>query len=177
MKIGELAARTGLTRSKIRFYEAQGLISQVQRQANGYREYPPHTARILEIIVAAQCGGFSLSEIRHLVPTSNMQTWHKEKLLATLKRKVAEIDRLQQRLRQNKAQLLEVIRKTQNKPPDLTCAENAEQVMQSLTPIVRQRSASSRTPPARSTRRSPPRQSDVSSEFRRTPTGRSRQRP
>ena len=31
MKIGELAERTGLARSKIRFYETQGLITQVNR--------------------------------------------------------------------------------------------------------------------------------------------------
>jgi hypothetical protein len=37
MKIGELAERTGLAPSKIRFYEAHGLIAPVQRQANGIR--------------------------------------------------------------------------------------------------------------------------------------------
>jgi DNA-binding transcriptional MerR regulator len=137
MKIGELAKRTGLTCSKIRFYEAQGLISQVRRQANGYREYPTQTIRILEIIVTAQGGGFSLREIRHLLPTSNLEKWRKEELLATLRRKVAEIDRLQKRLRQNKARLLEVIRQTQSKPPEVTCAQNVERIMRGLTPIVR----------------------------------------
>jgi len=38
MKIGELAERTGLAPSKIRFYEAHGLIAPVQRRANGYRD-------------------------------------------------------------------------------------------------------------------------------------------
>jgi DNA-binding transcriptional MerR regulator len=66
MKIGELAERTGLAPSKIRFYEAQGLIAPVQRQANGYREYLPQSVQLLEIIVTAQAGGFSLDEIRHL---------------------------------------------------------------------------------------------------------------
>ncbi|MGY3587102.1 DNA-binding transcriptional MerR regulator [Bradyrhizobium sp. USDA 4341] len=36
MQIGVLAKRTGLTASRIRFSEAQGLIS-VDRRANGYR--------------------------------------------------------------------------------------------------------------------------------------------
>lgn len=39
MKIGELARRTGLAASRIRFYEEAGLLV-VQRQANGYRDYP-----------------------------------------------------------------------------------------------------------------------------------------
>jgi DNA-binding transcriptional MerR regulator len=140
MKIGELAERTGLAPSKIRFYEAQGLISHVKRQANGYREYPPQTVRILEIIITAQAGGFSLNQIRHLLPTPGMVKWNKEELLATLKHKVAEIELLQKRLRQNKAKLLEVIRQTEK--PSLPCAENAELVMKKLTAIKRQRAAS-----------------------------------
>jgi DNA-binding transcriptional MerR regulator len=141
MKIGELAERTGLAPSKIRFYEAQGLVSQVRRQANGYREYPPQAVQVLKIIVTAQAGGFSLDEIRNLLPVPGMEKWHKDKLLATLRQKVAEIDLLQQRLRQNKAKLLEVIAQTEQS--DLPCAENAERVMQKLTPIVRQRSGRS----------------------------------
>jgi len=142
MKIGELAERTGLAPSKIRFYEAQGLISQVKRQANGYREYPQQAAKVLEIIITAQAGGFSLDQIRHLLPLSGMEKWNKEELLATLKHKVAEIELLQKRLRQNKARLLEVIRQTEKS--GLPCAENAEQVMKKLTPLVRQRAASRR---------------------------------
>lgn len=140
MKIGELAERTGLAPSKIRFYEAQGLISTVRRQANGYREYPPQTVRVLEIIITAQAGGFSLNEIRHLLPTPGMEKWNKAELLITLKHKVAEIDLLQKRLRQNKARLLEVIRQTEH--PELPCAQNAEQVMKKLSPLVRQRAVS-----------------------------------
>jgi DNA-binding transcriptional MerR regulator len=35
MRIGELAERSGLTASRIRFYEASGLINAVERNANG----------------------------------------------------------------------------------------------------------------------------------------------
>jgi DNA-binding transcriptional MerR regulator len=97
MKIGELAERTGLAPSKIRFYEAQGVIAPVQRQANGYREYQPQSVQLLEIIVTAQAVGFSLDEIRHLLPTAGMGKWNREKLIATLKHKVAEIELLQRR--------------------------------------------------------------------------------
>jgi len=38
MKIGELARRSRLTASRIRFYEAKGLLNAVSRKANGYRE-------------------------------------------------------------------------------------------------------------------------------------------
>lgn len=140
MKIGEIAERTGLSHSKIRFYEAQGLIAQVDRQANGYREYSPKIVQVIEIIVAGQAAGFSLDQIRNLLPTPGMEKWNKEELLRTLKHKVAEIDLLQKRLRQNKAGLLEVIRQAEHSG-GLPCAENAERIMKKVTPKVRRRMA------------------------------------
>ena len=38
MKIGELARRSGLAASTIRFYESKGLLKAVSRQSNGYRD-------------------------------------------------------------------------------------------------------------------------------------------
>ncbi len=60
MKIGELAQLSGLNASRIRFYEAQGLIRQVERRANGYRHYPDQALQTLKIIICAQQAGFSL---------------------------------------------------------------------------------------------------------------------
>ena len=130
MKIGELAERTGLAPSKIRFYETQGLVAPVQRQANGYRDYPPQSVRLLEIIVTAQAAGFSLDEIRHLLPTSGMEKWNRGKLIATLKHKVAEIELLQRRLRQNKAKLLEVIQYVEK--PNQPCGKHVEHFLTAL---------------------------------------------
>ena len=140
MKIGELAERTGLAPSKIRFYEAHGLIAQVPRQANGYRDYLPYSVQLLEIIITAQAAGFSLHEIRHLLPTAGMEKWNWQKLIDTLEHKVAEIELLQRRLRQNKAKLLEVIQYAEK--PNQPCGKHAEHLMKKLTPIVRQRAAS-----------------------------------
>jgi DNA-binding transcriptional MerR regulator len=58
MKIGELARLSGFTASRIRFYEAHGLLQPAQRQANGYREYGPETLIRLDIINRAQGAGF-----------------------------------------------------------------------------------------------------------------------
>ena len=88
MKIGELAERTGLAPSKIRFYEARRLIAPVQRKANGYRDYLPQSVQLLEIIVTAKAAGFSLDEIRHLLPTAGIEKWNWQKLIATLEHKV-----------------------------------------------------------------------------------------
>ena len=131
MKIGELASRTGLAASRIRFYEASGLIS-AQRQANGYRRYPEQAVQTLGIISCAQQAGFSLDEIRRLLPQGDSQGLAHAELLASLQRKVGEIEAMQQRLAQNKAQLLGIIASIESKPEGMPCAENAERVMAQL---------------------------------------------
>lgn len=100
MKIGELAQQSGVAASRIRFYEASGLLQPAQRQANGYREYAPDTLRRLEIILCAQGAGFSLDEIRTFLPP-DLDNWRHEELLAALRRKIAEIELLEQRLAQS----------------------------------------------------------------------------
>jgi DNA-binding transcriptional MerR regulator len=137
MRIGELAERSGLAASRIRFYEQRGLICAVERDANGYREYTPEAVLILEIITSAQKAGFSLEEIRRLMP-SNLGAWQHDELLAGLKRKVAEIEDLRERLAQSKAQLLAIIETIESKPEGLTCDDNKRRVLKRF----RKRSAS-----------------------------------
>ncbi|WP_207282929.1 MerR family transcriptional regulator [Pseudomonas sp. FW300-N2F2] len=131
MRIGELAKISGLAPSRIRFYEASGLIKSVERKANGYRDYAPETEWVLEIITGAQAAGFSLEEIRQLLPV-DASGWQHEELLSGLRRKVAEIEILQQRLAQNKAQLLLVIDGIEGKPEGLGCADNTQLLLHRL---------------------------------------------
>lgn len=131
MKIGELAMRSGLAASRIRFYEASGLIT-AQRQANGYRSYTEQTLQTLGIISCAQQAGFSLEEIRRLLPDANPQGWAHAQMLDSLQRKVGEIEAMQQRLAQNKAQLLTIIATIESKPEGMPCTENAERVLANL---------------------------------------------
>ncbi len=130
MKIGELAKLTGLATSRIRFYEASGLIRS-QRKANGYRDYAADTVWILELVTGAQGAGFSLEEIARLLPSGD-GAWQHGELLEGLRRKVAEIEALQRRLEQNKAQLLVAIESIENKPDGLQCTENTQRVLERL---------------------------------------------
>jgi len=131
MRIGELAKLSGLAPSRIRFYEASGLINSVERKANGYRDYAPETLMILEIITGAQSAGFSLEEIRPLLPL-NASGWQHGELLDGLRRKVGEIEVLQKRLEQNKAQLLVAIESIESKPEGMQCADNTQRVLERL---------------------------------------------
>jgi DNA-binding transcriptional MerR regulator len=131
MRIGELAKISGLAPSRIRFYEASGLITSVARKANGYRDYAPDTQWVLQIITGAQAAGFSLEEIRQLMPM-NASGWQHNQLLSGLKQKVEEIEVLQQRLAQNKAQLQLVIQGIEGKPVGVACADNAQMLINRL---------------------------------------------
>lgn len=128
MKIGELASRCGLTQSRIRFYERVGLLKAVDRQPNGYRSYPPEAVLVLDLIAIAQRAGFSLEEIRALVPP-DLVRWEHDALLATLRRKVNEIEALQARLAQSKAGLVALIKDIEARPDDIDCTANARRLL------------------------------------------------
>jgi MerR family redox-sensitive transcriptional activator SoxR len=66
LAIGEVARRSGMSVSRIRFYELRGVLAEPQRHA-GKRRYSPDVLTQLTIIDAAQRVGFSLEEIKDLV--------------------------------------------------------------------------------------------------------------
>lgn len=128
MRIGELAQKSGLTTSKIRFYERIGLLKAVDRRSNGYRTYSSQAVTILGLITTAQRAGFTLDEIRALLP-SDLTHWNHAALTDALTRKVADIEALQARLAQSKAHLLRLIEDIEARPEDMDCATNAHRIL------------------------------------------------
>jgi len=63
LTIGQIAERTGLAVSAIRFYEDQGLVAP-HRNAGGQRRYDRADIRRLSFVMIAQRLGFTLAEIR-----------------------------------------------------------------------------------------------------------------
>ena len=63
ISIGQVAQRTGLSVSAIRFYEEAGLVSPT-RNAGGQRRFPRSDIRRLSFVLIAQRLGFTLEEIR-----------------------------------------------------------------------------------------------------------------
>lgn len=131
MKIGELAERTGLTASRIRFYEGIGLLKAVKRESNGYRAYPPEALLILKLISTAQKAGFTLDELRMLLPPDLAQ-WKHGSLLEVLQRKVKDIEALEARLAQSKSQLVSLMVEIESKPADIDCATNAKRLLSQM---------------------------------------------
>jgi MerR family redox-sensitive transcriptional activator SoxR len=63
LTISEVARRSGVAPSALRFYEDQRLI-QPERNSSGHRRYPRSVLRLVAFIVFAQKVGLSLDEIR-----------------------------------------------------------------------------------------------------------------
>ncbi len=63
LSIGQLAKRTGLAVSAIRFYETKGLIAP-GRNAGGQRRFRRSDIRRLSFVLVAQQFGFTITQIR-----------------------------------------------------------------------------------------------------------------
>lgn len=64
LTIGDLARRSGLSTSALRYYEERGLIAS-ERTAGNQRRYRRAVLRTVSVIRAAQEVGLSLNEINH----------------------------------------------------------------------------------------------------------------
>jgi len=63
LTIGELASRSGVAVSAVRYYESLGLLTST-RTPGGQRRYPRSALRRVAVVQAAQRVGLSLSEVR-----------------------------------------------------------------------------------------------------------------
>lgn len=94
MDIAEVARRSGVPASALRFYESKGLIASVGRQG-ARRRFVPGVLEQLALIALGQAAGFSLDEIRSML-TPNGQPEIDRAMLAA---KADEIDRMVLQLR------------------------------------------------------------------------------
>src|SRR4051794_648150 len=62
LSIADVARRSGVAASALRFYEQRGLIESV-RSGSGHRRYPRAVLRLIAFIVFAQRMGLSLDEV------------------------------------------------------------------------------------------------------------------
>ena len=65
--IGEVAARAGVARPTVRYYESIGLLTPPARSSAGYRRYADSTVEELLFIRKAQALGFTLEEIGEIL--------------------------------------------------------------------------------------------------------------
>ena len=57
LKIGQLAARSGISARNLRFYADAGVFGELPRSPKGYRLFPPEAVHWVRILRAAQAAG------------------------------------------------------------------------------------------------------------------------
>ena len=96
MTIGEVATRTGLSHSAIRYYESEGLIASPERRG-GKRSFGPEVVDAVRVIRLARELGFSLEDIRTLLNGFSTETAPPVRWQHLARRKLPEVNELIQR--------------------------------------------------------------------------------
>jgi MerR family copper efflux transcriptional regulator len=109
MKIGELAERSGVAASAIRYYEREGLLPKTIRGVNGYRRYDNVALERLHLIQLGQNLGFTLGAIRDVLALQG--TAYQDGLMQNLEIRLAEINQLMETLSLQRESLLDTRRK------------------------------------------------------------------
>jgi len=97
LSIGEVAKRTGLRASALRYYEDSGLLPAPDR-VSGRRVYHPDVIRRIGLVRFAQGAGFTLLEIKTLIHGFEAKTPLSARWQAMARKKVAELDIQAQRI-------------------------------------------------------------------------------
>lgn len=105
LSIGEVARRTGVAASALRYYEDAGLLP-APRRVGGRRRYDPEVLRRVEVLRCAQQAGFTLAEIRTLFHGFGADTPLGERWNALAHDKLRELDALIARAGQMKRAIL-----------------------------------------------------------------------
>ena len=90
LKIGELAARAGVSVDALRYYERMKLLPRPRRTSGGFRVFNHDHIERVRFIRQAQELGFSLEEIKGLLATGGADECRKVRNL--LRIKLAELD-------------------------------------------------------------------------------------
>lgn len=105
MRIGDVAARAGVNRQTLRYYERRGILGEPKRSRAGYREYPTDTVRLIRFIKRAQELGFTLDEIEELIALRQTSPRRRAKVRDLALAKVRDIDEKLARLQSMRSAL------------------------------------------------------------------------
>jgi MerR family copper efflux transcriptional regulator len=109
VRIGELCKRTGISATRIRFYEKRRVLPKPTRGENGYRTYPETAVKMLDLVDGAQRLGFSLSEIRDGLSEAAPNFPSRAALVKALRAKLANIDQHIKEARARRRQIVKLL--------------------------------------------------------------------
>ncbi|HKY52188.1 MAG TPA: MerR family transcriptional regulator [Candidatus Limnocylindria bacterium] len=122
MRVGELARRSGISATTLRYYERMGLLRPAARSVSGYRDYPKESVQQLALIGRAKELGFSLKEIKALL--ARPRGTSREALLTAVSAKLTQLERERRSLGSKERSLRDVrtrvLRDADRKGDDIT---------------------------------------------------------
>ena len=92
LKIGELASAVGVSTDTVRYYERLNLLHRAGRTQSGYRIYSEEDVRRLRFIKQAQKFGFTLDEIKRILPVKESGLGECRHVRDLLGSKLGELD-------------------------------------------------------------------------------------
>jgi MerR family transcriptional regulator, redox-sensitive transcriptional activator SoxR len=101
LSIGEVARRTGVRTSALRYYEDAGILPKPGR-INGRRIYDIDTVRRIDVLRFAQRAGFTLEEIKLLFHGFNASTPLSARWQKLARSKLAELETLRKQIERMK---------------------------------------------------------------------------
>lgn len=105
MQIAELEQRTGVNRHTLRYYEKAGLLQEVERRGNNYRDYPEKAVERVGMVRQLKALGFSLREIREVLDALRSDSIDCEQGAVLMAEKKAAVDNKIRELKQVSALL------------------------------------------------------------------------
>ncbi|WP_327739018.1 MerR family transcriptional regulator [Streptomyces nojiriensis] len=118
LRISQLAERSGVPASTLRFYETAGLLP-AGRTSSGYRQYGPDAVERLAFISSAKLLGLALEDIRDLleVRDEGVCAAVRVRMVPLVAARIADADRRSAELAASSTRLAEVHRQLSEPAP------------------------------------------------------------
>jgi len=117
MKIGQLAAATGVSTKAIRYYEDLGVLPEPDRAANGYRVYDGSATERVSFIQDAQSAGLSLLEIQMILDLRDAGRSTCGHVISSLEAHLEDVDRQMADLERTRSRLDAIIKRARSLDP------------------------------------------------------------
>lgn len=92
IRVGVLAARSGVTVDTVRYYERQRLLPRAHRTEGNFRLFPLAAVECIKFIKGAQSLGFSLTEISDLMEPKERGVEECQQMYTLLCERIQELD-------------------------------------------------------------------------------------
>lgn len=130
LKIGEVAAESGLSVKTIRYYEETGLLlPMVERSESGYRLFQPQVLNRLAFIRRSQSLGLTLQEIQQILAVHDHGQLPCGEMRQHLELKVEAIEQQIQALETLRAELKGILSGWQDQP-------SSDRIAQTICPNI-----------------------------------------